>query len=217
MSFTLNVGSSTSTLTLSCDISSVWFGIVFDATQMASNQRAIIFGGSSHSDSIMDYPMATHSLGSPDASSVWTLTGTTTIGSTTTITLARDNAASGDHPELSSSATSINVIFAHGSSTNIAYHGISNRIIKTVSVSTAEPTANPTTAPTTNPTANPTNVGDTLSPTSSPTFSPTAAPTVNPSQNPTENPTNNSDNSQANEMILHVLFMMSFILSVLIL
>ena len=59
----------------------------------------------------------------------------TTNGTKTTITMTRDNAATGDQPELNPSATSMNVIWARGSDINVAYHGGENRMSATVSVS----------------------------------------------------------------------------------
>ena len=132
MEFSLDIGNSTSTLTISCNIVGVWFGIVLDATQMASGQTAVIYGGTSHLTSIMDYPQISHNLGS-STTSAWTLTGSTINGTKTTITMTRDNAATGDHPELNSSATSMNVIWARGADTNVAYHGAENRMSETVS------------------------------------------------------------------------------------
>lgn len=116
MSVKFDTDPTTVTMTLTGP-STKWFGVGINATSMASGDCVI------YTTSLSDRKLIGQTTPSVDASQDWTVTSNTTSGGVRTIvaTRALDTGDANDYT-FTNSANSINLIWAVGSSTTLAYH-----------------------------------------------------------------------------------------------
>lgn len=119
-SVTINTNTNTSSISLSGP-SSRWFAIGIGATSMSTGAYTLV--GNVSGGSVAEYNQVNHNPPSLQSTQNLTSISTSTSGSTKTYTFSRaNNTNDANDYVFSSSNLSINLIWAYGSSTTLAYH-----------------------------------------------------------------------------------------------
>ena len=136
----VNLGTSGRTIKIDTDASTVtmtltgnsthWLGIGFNGFSMFEVTDMFIWNATANRDYT---PSGAHSAPSADAAAAqsWTITSDTVSGTTRTVVATRALVSAGDYT-FTNNATSINIIFAEGSTTSLAYHGSNPHDVQTL-------------------------------------------------------------------------------------
>lgn len=119
MTIKLDTTPTTVTLTLTGPDTS-YLGVGFGSSGMANGADGFIYNSSASTDYTFNGIGATPSA---DASQDWTVTSNTTSGGTRTIVATRSLTGGAGDTAFTNNNSPINIFFAKGSSTTLAYHG----------------------------------------------------------------------------------------------
>lgn len=115
----------TVTMTLNGN-STRWLGIGFGGNTMATTTDMFIWNDTADRDYTLDTSSNSgHNMPLPDADQSWTIVSDTVIGGIRTIVATRPLVSAGDYTFLNNSSF-IQILFAQGDTTTLAYHGTSN-------------------------------------------------------------------------------------------
>ncbi|HBV16399.1 T9SS type A sorting domain-containing protein [Chryseobacterium carnipullorum] len=126
MTVKINTNPTTVTMTLTGPDTS-YLGVGFGGTGISGGMGAgvdgFIYNSNSTSNSNLDYSFAGFMMPPVDAVQDWTMTSNTTSGGIRTIVATRSLAGGAGDTVFTNTNSSINIFFAKGSSTSLAYHG----------------------------------------------------------------------------------------------
>lgn len=116
----IDTNASTVTMTLTGN-STHWLGIGFNGFSMSEVTDMFIWNATANRDYT---PSGAQSTPSADAAAAqsWTITSDAVSGTTRTVVATRSLVSTGDYT-FTNNSTSLNIIFAEGSTTSLAYHG----------------------------------------------------------------------------------------------
>lgn len=123
----IDTDSSIVTLTITGPSTS-WLGVGFNGFSMSEVTDMFIWNASSNRDYT---PSGSRSMPSADAVQSWTIVSDTVSFGVRTVVATRSLISSGDYTFLNNSS-SINIIYARGSSTTLAYHSTNPHSIQTL-------------------------------------------------------------------------------------